>query len=141
MNDNLTENSEELLFAIHVLCTDAWEVEGKKIKVVMVPFIGQAEGKYFNGKIIGSGCDTQKYPKDGQGTLSARYMLEGTDISGEKCRVFIENSIHDESGWHPFLVTDSKALSFFEDLPLRADVTGAPGGVLVQIYCKKNLLP
>lgn len=124
----------ELILSIQVLCTDAWAVEGKAQKVVMVPFTGSASGKYFNGKIIGSGCDTQKYPKNGEGTLSARYMLEGKDFTGADCRIFIENSNHDSDGWHPVIVTDSKALTDWEDIPLKADVTGAPGGVLVEIY-------
>lgn len=125
---------KELILAIDVECTDAWKVEGSKMTVVMVPFIGNASGKYFNGKIIGSGCDTQKYEKGKEGTLSARYMLEGVDCDGEKCRIFIENSTHDENGWHPQIVTDSKALAEWETLPLRADVTGTEKGVLVQVY-------
>ena len=124
---------KELLLSVRVKCLDAPEVQGHKMKVVMIPFTGTGYGEYFNGEIIGTGCDTQKITPDGA-VLSARYMLEGTDREGEKCRVFIENSLHDEKGWHPVIVTDSAYLADWATTDLTATVDPAPEGVLVRIY-------
>lgn len=73
---------EELLIQIDVTCTGAEAVDGHNKKVVMVEFFGDASGENFSGKVIGTGVDTQKYPKNADGTfienagtLSARYML------------------------------------------------------------------
>ncbi len=61
-------------------------------------------------------------------------MLSGVDAQGQNCKIFIENSLNDESGWHPVIVTDSKYLSGWEKKPLIATVDGIEGGVLVRIY-------
>ena len=130
----------ELLLEIDVKCTSAIDVEGKKQKIVMVGFDGSVDGKYFKGKVIGSGVDTQKYPKDedgnfidGKGSLSARYMLEGEDYTGAKCRIFIENNVFSTGGL-PVITTNSKALSDWENLKLISTVEGKEGGVWVRIY-------
>ena len=126
---------KELLLTVDVTCTDSIGVKGSETEVVMVPFTGKAFGEYFSGETAGVGVDTQKFDlKTGAGTLSARYMLRGTDREGCPCSIFIENSVHDEAGWHPFLVTDSKCLSEWERLPLTATVEGTDKGVTVRIY-------
>lgn len=89
----------------------------------------------FNGEIIGTGVDTQKYDiNSDKCSLSARYMLQGTDKDGKECGIFIENGLKDQNGWHPMIVTDSECLSTWEDLPLIATVDGTDKGVLVQIF-------
>lgn len=125
---------KELLLTIKVSCLQGMEVQGQDCKIVMVPFTGKAYGDYFNGEIIGTGVDTQRYTGNGGASLSARYMLSGADAQGQNCKIFIENSLHDESGWHPVIVTDSKYLSDWEKKTLVATVDGIEGGVLVQIY-------
>ena len=122
------------LMEIRVACQEAWEVQGGKMRVCMVPFTGRATGAFFNGQILGTGVDTQKFREGEPGQLSARYMLEGKDFTGADCRIFIENSMHDDAGWHPMIVTDSKALAEWEKLPLVATVDGVEGGVLVQVF-------
>lgn len=122
------------VLTIRVKCEEPYAVQGKNCKVCMVPFTGEATGELFNGHIIGTGVDTQKYREGQPGQLSARYMLEGTDCTGTACRIFIENSLHDEAGWHPKIVTDSEALSYLEEADLIATVDGIEDGVLVQVY-------
>ena len=134
---------DELILQIDVRCHDAVDVDGHTKKIVMVPFDGDAGGRYFTGKVIGSGVDTQTFTKDddgafieGKGSLSARYMLEGKDYTGTSCRIFIENNVNG-SGWIPSIVTDSKALAEWEDAKLRSTVEpvdGVGGGVTVKIY-------
>lgn len=77
---DLSVDSKELVLSIEVCCHEAVSVKGQDTEVVMIPFSGRAFGPYFNGEIIGTGVDTQKYDlKSGEGKLSARYMLQGTD--------------------------------------------------------------
>ncbi len=124
---------DELLTAIKVTCYEPVTVAGAKKKIVMIPFGGEASGEYFNGKVVGTGVDTQKIDPDGKLVLSARYMLEGTDAAGNACRIFVENQGNWETGFKPYIVTDSPLLAEWENADLYATVEGIPGGVLVQI--------
>ena len=124
----------ELLLEIQVKILDSQRVNGAARDIVMIPFTGVAGGPWFTGHVIGPGVDTQKIGKDGKAFLSARYMLEGTDKSGQSCRIFIENQGSFDSGFKPLIVTDSALLSDWERANLYATVEGAPGGVLVRVF-------
>ena len=128
----------ELLLEIQVKILDSQRVNGAARDIVMIPFTGTASGPWFTGKIIGPGVDTQNISKDGKAALSARYMLEGTDKSGQACRIFIENQGSFDTGFQPMIVTDSALLSSWETACLYATVEGAPGGVLVRIFRKDD---
>ena len=123
----------EQLLEIHVNCYEAISVKGGKKDIVMIPFGGEAHGSLFSGKIIGTGVDTQTIV-NGKATLSARYMLEGNDAEGHSCRIYIENQGNWETGFHPFIVTDSLLLREWEESELFSTVEGAPGGVTVRIF-------
>ena len=126
---------KELLLTVDVVCARGISVRGSKKEVNMVPFTGRAYGTMFTGKIVGTGVDTQTTDlMTGKCTLSARYMLQGFDMEGTPCRIFIENSVRDQAGWHPRLVTDSPMLSSWESLPLTASVDSTDLGVVVRIY-------
>lgn len=128
---------ENPVLIIHVICEEAYSVAGRKSDIVMIPFTGTAESPYFNGKIIGTGVDTQKISKEGHAFLSARYMLEGKDCDNCNCRIFVENQGDDMNCCTPKVVTDSKVLAWLEDTPLKAVVEPSEGGVTVTIY-KEN---
>ena len=128
----------ELLLEIRVTLLESQRVNGAARDIVMIPFTGTAGGPWFTGTVIGPGVDTQKIGKDGKAALSARYMLEGTDKSGQNCRIFIENEGGFDTGFHPLIVTDSALLSAWETAALSATVEGAPGGVLVRIFREKE---
>ena len=130
----------EQLLEISVICRDPIRVTGGSAEKVMIPFEGTAEGKLFSGKIIGPGVDTQNISKDGKAVLSARYMLEGTDKSGQACRIFIENQGSFDTGFQPMIVTDSALLAPWETMPLSATVESAPGGVLVRVFREEERL-
>ena len=132
------EGMRELL-AIRVSCQESCSVQGQKYRICMIPFTGEAYGDYFCGHIIGIGTDTQKFREGQPDRLSARYMLEGKDYTGADCRIFIENSLYDEEGWHPMIVTDSRALADWEEKDLIAAVDGIEGGVMVRIFEKALL--
>ena len=130
----------EKIFDIIVKLGETISVSGKYSDIHMISFTGTAVGKYFNGTVIGSGVDTQKISKsDGAAVLSARYMLEGNDADGEKCRIFIENTGSPESGYCPHIVTDSKALAWLETAEMSAEIKNCENGVIVSI-CGAEIL-
>ena len=131
----IDEGMKELL-AIRVSCQEPYSVQGRRYRISMIPFTGEAVGDYFRGQIIGTGTDTQKFQEGQPDRLSARYMLEGKYYTGAACRIFIENSFHDKEGWHPMIVTDSRALADWEEKDLIAAVDGTDGGVMVRIFEK-----
>ena len=122
------------LFDIYVDITDTISVKGKLHDVCMLSFTGEARGKYFNGKVIGTGFDTQYSAQDGHMVLSARYILEGKDIDEKECRCFIENNGNFNDGFIPKIVTDSLALSEFEGAELKAEIETKENGVIVSIF-------
>ena len=126
----------KLLLTIDVLCAEGVSVKGADAEVNMVPFTAKAHGEYFNGETVGTGVDTQRLDKkSGAFTLSARYMLEGTDCAGNACRIFIDNSSRIDGDLHPHVVTDSPVLAEWESLPLTAMIEPESGGrVTVKIF-------
>ena len=127
------------VLTIHVEIRESMDVQGNNESVCMLCFDGTAESPYFTGKILPGGVDTQKYPKGKQGHLSARYMLEGQDLTGAACRIFIENNGAKTEGemiTTPRTVTDSKALSWLESVELEGTITDEEGGVRIDIYEK-----
>ena len=127
---------DELLMEIRVTCYEPVSVEGKNKKIVMIPFGGEASGEYFNGKVVGTGVDTQKIDPDGKVFLSARYMLEGTDTAGNACRIFVENQGGWDTGFTPAIVTDSPLLAGWETADLYATAEGIPEGVMIRILMR-----
>lgn len=122
------------LFDVYVDITDTVYVKGKLQDVRMLSFTGKVSGRYFNGNVIGTGVDTQYLSKDKNVLLSARYMLEGKDIDGNECRCFIENNGSFDNGFVPKIVTDSPALSKFEEAELKAEIAAKENGVIVSIF-------
>lgn len=121
------------ILEISVQTQEAHVVNGKRARAVMIPFTAVSDGPFFFGKTIISGTDTQ-HEIDGVNTLSARYMLEGTDYTGAACRVFIENKGTFEKGFTPFIITDSSALSEWEAAELKAEVKAENGSVTIRVY-------
>ena len=122
------------LFDVYVDIIDTVCVKGKLHDVSMLSFTGEVKGRYFNGKIIGTGVDTQYSSMDGHMFLSARYMLEGKDIDGNECRCFIENNGSFENGFIPKIVTDSSSLAEFEETELKAEIKTKENGVIISIF-------
>lgn len=123
----------ELIVTINVTTYEAQMLEGRNSRVVMIPFSCEAVGKYFTGKSVADGVDTQITTADSF-SLSARYMLEGTDRYGKPCRLFIENNGTSLNNCVPKLYTDSDELAFLETANLTADVECVENGVVVRIY-------
>ena len=122
------------LLTINVSCKESIEIKGHRQTVVMIPFDGTAEGGRFSGKVIGLGYDTQKITPDGKCMLSARYVLEGKDASGNACRVFIENESREDGKILPQITTDSPALGFLESETMYSEISPVQHGVIIRIF-------
>ena len=127
----------KLIITINVTTYKAEVLEGENSRVVMIPFSAKAAGDYFTGETVVNGVDTQLTTGDAF-SLSARYMLEGVDMSGRKCRLFIENNGTSLDNCKPRICTDSKELAFLEKAELESKVECRENGVIVRIYCKKK---
>lgn len=106
---------------INIVITEVVEVEGNE-NVKMISFHGGCDSEYFKGKVQPGAVDTQKIKKDNTGTVSARYVLKGTDSSNSKCSIYIENNgIINQNGEMitvPKIVTDSRELKWMEEAEL-----------------------
>lgn len=125
--------SKRLILTVNVTTYPAQGVEGGLAGVVMIPFSAEAVGGYFTGRTIFNGTDTQ-ISKDGKFSLSARYLLEGTDCAGARCRLFIENVGTSLDNCTPTVVTDSRELAFLETAKLSSTVECVEDGVIVRIF-------
>jgi len=105
--------------------------------VTMLPFGGHAKSKYFKGDVLPGAFDTQK--TFGKSTsLSARYVLEGIDCEGQKCRIFIENNATSDSQFTtPQILTDSKALSFLNNSKLIGMLDSKSGQLYIRIFMRE----
>ena len=110
--------------------------------VAMISFKGHVTGKYFEGEILDGGGDTQIIGRlGGRHTLSARYMLEGKDHTGELCKIYIENNGNANSKLenalfrsYPKVITNSKALAYLNEDILVAEGLSTESGLDIKIY-------
>jgi hypothetical protein len=130
------------ILSIKVLLDQFIDIKGSKKDVCMILFHGEAHSEYFNGTILPGGVDTQMCDKGKNRTLSARYVLVGKDKDNNECHIFIENQGKQEDNGEilytcPKIVTDSKILSWMEDIPLIGTVSGEEDCIRIKIYEKE----
>ena len=121
------------IMTIYIEITATHGLSGDDVSVNLLYFHARAEGRLFNGETVTDGIDTQVFDK-GQFSLSARYMLEGVDFEGNKCRVFIENNGTTLDNCRPRIYTDSKAISYLCNTELTAKGETVGDGVVIRIY-------
>lgn len=133
---------KEEVLTIHVALTGTQTVLGGRGSACMIAFTGTAEGPQFRGRILPGGVDTQ-IEQQGRRTLSARYLLEGTDDAGNRCKVFIENNgavLPEEASicTTPTILTDSPRLQWLESATLSGTVEAdGKDRVLIHIYAEE----
>lgn len=114
------------------------QVRDGNIVIKMIAFTGVSHSKYFNGTIMPGGIDRQIIQADGQVNLSARYVMEGIDGSGQECRIYIDNiGTIDENGiivTEPVIYTDSKYLKEVFSGKLSGKVAFEEDALHVRIY-------
>jgi len=125
------------LMRIHLSLEPAAGLDSLSAGIRMIPFSGYCESAIFNGKILPGGMDTQVFPEANRGTLSARYMLEGTDASGAPCKLYIDNRAVMQHGQEtitcPRIWTDSPALRWLETADLTGRLVEAEDGLNIVI--------
>ena len=130
---------QQEVLTIQVVITGETRVQGAAGEAGMVAFTGTVDCPNFHGVILPGGVDTQRMV-NGHLTLSARYMLEGTDADGNACRVFIENNGATDDPAQPMtttpvIFTDSPALQWLETAALRGTLEPhGPDGVIIHIF-------
>lgn len=129
------------IFRLYINVTRMHQIisEGKCVNMLL--FDGECTGEYFQGKILSGGVDTQQVDLEGKGTLSARYMLEGTDREGVPCKVFIENN--GETGsenmlTRPRIFTDSESLKWLEKAQLTGRILFEEEQLIISIGLEEN---
>lgn len=128
-------SDDKLILTLYINCTEFREVETDTVKIVQILFDGNVEGRYFNGKIMPGGVDTQTIQADGSGKLSARYCLEGNDYTGADCKMYISNEAKlGEEITEPTVYTDSKALKWINTAKLVGRLTNDENGLVIRIY-------
>lgn len=113
---------EQEVPTIQVAITGTTQVQGARGNGNMVAFTGRVDCPLFQGVILPGGIDTQTMVK-GHLTLSARYILEGTDSTGRQGRIFIENNGESDDPaapmiTHPRIFTDCLSLQWLEEASL-----------------------
>lgn len=130
---------EQEVLVIQVTITGDTRVKGAAGEAGMVAFTGTVDCPNFHGVILPGGVDTQRMV-NGRLTLSARYILEGTDRDGNPCRIFIENNGETTDPAAPMVTTptiftDSPALQYLETASLHGTLEPRPdGGVNIHIF-------
>lgn len=118
---------------VHVNLTGFHEVASGKGTIRMLPFDGTVDGPYFKGTILSGAADTQKADPDGNGSLSARYVIEGEDFEGNPCKMFIENNAPFNAPTVPDIITDSPALKWLETAKLQGRLEFPDGKIEIVI--------
>ena len=126
------------VLTVNVDIKEEYEVKGQSGSAKMILFEGYIDCDVFKGKIMPGGVDTQRQKPGENVTLSARYIVEGTDNEGKECKLFIENNGEIlEDGTivtKPVIYTDSEALSYIEKAELTGTVEASQLGVIIHIY-------
>lgn len=125
------------LFTLHINCYGSNEVTeadtGRIVRQIL--FDGDVRGDLFNGKILPGGVDTQIIESSGEGTLSARYILEGEDGEGNACKVYIDNRGRiNEKVTYPTMAADSSVLGAFTGFPMVGYKESDENGFRIVIY-------
>ena len=103
-----------------------------------IKFTGRARSNFFEGRICPGARDIQDRVGLKTDRLCAEYTLVGTDYTGAKCRIGIQN-LNTGSGWKPTLKTDSEALSFLNETECFAHVQQRGlRGPLVRIFAEAD---
>ncbi len=126
------------LFSLRINVYNGEIVSGKNGEAIMLMFNGSVTSNIFSGEVLPGAVDTQQTPKGGIKTLSARYILKGKDFKGNDCKIFIENEAVESNEipqkTKPLIYTDSKALSYLEDLDIYGTIDNIDGQLYINFY-------
>lgn len=116
------------LFTFGIDIGQSFTVNGDTGKATMIHFKGSSDCANFKGTVISDSVDTRlKY--NGQiETLSARYILSGTDANGNPCNIYVENNGIDDNGMvtEPIVISDNPDFAWIETAKLHGTVSWSP---------------
>ncbi|KUP21782.1 alpha/beta fold hydrolase [Paenibacillus sp. DMB5] len=128
----LLGKKEILTIRVQITGSEGRKEEGSH-KQIAVLFTGNSDSTCFTGTILPGAEDVQEYTDGQLISMRADYTLEGSDLTGEECRIHIINqNVNGE--WKPAIETDSKALAFLNQEDLTAVLEGYTDGLTVRIY-------
>ena len=130
LSDKARDYTKEIFtFYIGIGASD--EVKGSTGTSTMIHFTCKGECENFNGQGIKGFdfVDTRHKIPGRVETLSARYILEGTDKNGNPCKIYVENNGVDDNGMvtEPTIITDCPDYGWIETAPLRGTVSWEKG--------------
>ncbi len=130
------------IIRLTIAITGSQEVNGQDISAELIFFEGVTETKWFRGKTLSGGVDTQTERKGAVRKLSARYVLDGIDDAGKACRIYIENNgTIQKNGFcktKPQIVTDSESLSWLGKVELYGTLEFVEEKVIIHIFSTGN---
>lgn len=138
----MAEKMKEIL-KVHVILDQVINVNGMSAQATMILFHGTFSGACGEGIILPGGVDTQIEKNGEVRTMSARYVLEGTDPEGKKYHLFVENNgiCRPDAPMvtKPVIYTDRSELQWIEDMKLEGTVEPAgENQVLITIGSMEN---
>lgn len=118
--------NEIFTFTIDIGSTTS--VTGNTGKASMIHFGGASDCANFKGKIVSDCVDTRLKFNGQIETLSARYILSGTDANGNPCKIYVENNGIDDNGMvtEPTVITDNPDFAWVESAKLHGTVSWSP---------------
>ena len=126
---------EVLTVDVVVTCCDvAEQPDGSKF--MHLPFVGEAVGGLFKGRIQPGAADDQVHRNGQMESACADYVIDGIDYTGESCSVHVVNR-NQKNQWKPTVTTDSKALDFLNGADCMAVLELREQGPIVHIFTKK----
>lgn len=125
-DESLSYPNEIFTFSIDIGKTTS--VTGDTGKASMIHFRGSSDCANFKGTIVSDCVDTRLKYNDEIETLSARYILSGTDAGGKPCHIYVENNGIDDNGMvtTPIIITDNPDLAWVESARLHGTVSWSP---------------
>lgn len=125
-DESLSYPNEIFTFSIDIGKTTS--VTGDTGKASMIHFRGSSDCANFKGTIVSDCVDTRLKYDDEIETLSARYILSGTDAGGKPCHIYVENNGIDDNGMvtTPIIITDNPDLAWVESARLHGTVSWSP---------------
>ena len=132
---------DKLIMEIFVDIDEKMELNSPTGTINMITFTGTVSGAVFSGKLLPGGVDTQLIDVNGIKHMSARYMMEGIDKTGEQCRIYIENNgyFHVDAPKPfktiPTFYTDSKVLApYLHTNKFRGEGNRDESGLVIKFF-------
>lgn len=125
-----SQKYEKEIFTFSIDIKPTTKVTGTTGWASMIQFGASADCDNFKGKIVADCVDTRMQFNGQLETLSARYILSGTDKEGNPCNIYVENNGISENGamvTEPTVITDCPDYAWVESAPLYGTTSWSPG--------------